>query len=145
MKSIVFILMLLSSNLLVFSQTGIRGKIINTNTGIPLSGAVLFLNNTTSQTISDNSGLYVFNNITPGEYTLTAEYVGFTVKEIQIKVSRNEIEKLDISLDQKDEQLQTVSLFSKINQQEESGARQREKKATNIINVISLPLSSDVL
>jgi CarboxypepD_reg-like domain/TonB-dependent Receptor Plug Domain len=122
---------------LVFSQASrVSGRLTGRNRE-PLAGAFIFLTNTSFKTVTDNEGKFVFEHIPPGEYTITAEYVGYTTVSRHFKLKEGEIEKIDFELETKGASLTEIKVFGKISQEEEAGARQREKKADNILNVIS--------
>jgi TonB-dependent receptor len=122
---------------LAFSQSsGIRGKLTGKNKE-PLAGAFISLNNTSIKTITDSNGYFILTHVPPGEYMITVEYVGYTTVSRHFKLKPDETEKLDFALDTKDASLAEIDVFGKISQEEEAGARQREKRANNILNVIS--------
>lgn len=86
----------------LYAQTGkITGKVINANSGQPLEGASLTLNDSTVR-VADQNGSYSFNKLQPGTYTVKCTYTGFQekiVEEILVKESENT--DINISLDSK--------------------------------------------
>lgn len=56
----------------------IAGKVTNAATGEPLAGVDVFIENTTLGSATDAEGDYFIINVPPGEYTVTASYVGYT-------------------------------------------------------------------
>ncbi len=69
--------------LFLFSQIKFSGQIADDATGAPLVGAHIHLDGLSSyQSISDNRGAFVFNNIPKGNYLVQVSYVGYqTYKE----------------------------------------------------------------
>ena len=69
-----------------FAQYRISGIITNSETGEPLPGANIVLQNTFLVTTSDADGVFSFNHVKQGKYTLVCSYVGFekAVREIEI-------------------------------------------------------------
>ena len=86
-----FTLLVLSSPILLFSQTGkIVGKVLDKESGEALIGANVLIEGTNLGAATDVSGDYVILNIPPGSYTITAKYIGFRDVRIEnIKVSVN--------------------------------------------------------
>lgn len=64
----------------------IKGNIIESESGLPLSGVNVYLENTAKGVLSNDSGVYMLHNITPGKYTLKASLMGYYpyVKEIEL-------------------------------------------------------------
>lgn len=122
----------------LFSQNGsITGKITTTESKQPLPGATVIIENTNYKTITDSKGIYLLNNIPPGEYSMIVSFTGFISYSKNFKLKENEAEKKDISLDEKTTRLTAVNVFTKINAEEETSSRTNERKANNIRNIIS--------
>ncbi|MGM7702002.1 carboxypeptidase regulatory-like domain-containing protein [Pseudalkalibacillus sp. Hm43] len=71
----------------------ISGSVSDT-AGNPVSGAVMevFFNNIlVASTTSDNNGTYIFNNLIPGAYTVSASKEGFGTETVGASVVENEI------------------------------------------------------
>jgi TonB-dependent receptor len=129
--------LLILIHLAVFSQTsGVKGKVTGNNRE-PLTGAFVHLANTSIKTVTDENGNYSLSHLSAGEYTLIVEYVGYTPMSRHLKLKEAETEKTDIELEQKGNHLAEVKVFGKISEEEDAGARQKEKRADNIVNVIS--------
>ena len=73
-------------NLAIYAQVTISGKIINHNQK-PIENAAIFLNPLNIATTSNSSGEYTFNNIKPGNYTVSVKLLGYKVlkKNIDLK------------------------------------------------------------
>ena len=64
-------------NLYLFGQDGhIRGQVVN-ELSEPLPGANIFIENTSSGTISDSLGNFSFDNLYPGSYIINVSYIGY--------------------------------------------------------------------
>lgn len=82
----------------VFAQrqmVTIEGTVLEKATKIPLPGATLFIEETRSGYISDESGRFKFS-IEKGNYTLTTSFVGYQSNKTKISAPGNQ--KLEISL-----------------------------------------------
>ena len=84
-----------------FSGGSISGNVANSSTGQPIIGAIISTN-IGVQTTTDNSGEYLFENISLGDYTLTVTaplYHSSTVENVT--VTAGETTTQDVSLDPK--------------------------------------------
>ncbi len=120
-----------------FPQSSISGRIFNVKTKVGIAGVTIALNNNNIAVISNANGEYSINNIVAGKYIITVSATGYNDVRTKIVLEENEKEIRDISLSEKITQLATVNVFSKINAEQESSSRSTEKKANNIINIIS--------
>ncbi len=123
----------------VFAQATFKGTLYNQGTRQKLSGAsVLFINSDGKalHSISDEDGEFKFKDVTPGNYMLEINYVGFKPYTQHVNLKDKKIE-LTISLVENVQVLSNVHVFTKINGEEESSSRSSEKNANNITNVIS--------
>jgi outer membrane receptor for ferrienterochelin and colicin len=85
-----------------FSQTSgkIAGKVIDKNTGQPLHGANVIIENTDLGAACDEDGEYFIINIYPGFYTVRFEMMGYEIIRIEeVRISVNRTYPLDASLE----------------------------------------------
>lgn len=92
--SIVYMLFLMAFP--VFAQYSISGKITDSQTGEPLPGANIIIENTLLATISGIDGSYSFQKLKPGKYTMKATFIGYSPLEKTVDISKNI--RLDIKL-----------------------------------------------
>ncbi len=80
------------SGILYAGTTGkIVGKVVDKQTGEPLPGAGVIIQETGQGTATDLDGSFVIINVAPGTYTLRASYVGYQdmiVKNVQVDADR---------------------------------------------------------
>jgi len=73
------------------AQSGkITGKVVDAETGEPLTGATVALKGTTRGSIVDLDGNYLLLNVAPGTYTLEARFIGYstlTVEEVIVRTN----------------------------------------------------------
>lgn len=136
--SALFILLVVNT----FSQTAtLKGKLLISKSSQSVAGVLIKLsnekNNKILTTFSDNEGNFVFINVPSGEYKLKENATSFSHYETHINLKDNQTKYLEIQLTEKINNLENVSVFSKINQENENASRLNEKNATNIINVVS--------
>jgi len=88
MRSILFIVLLLILGSDSFSQNGVlKGLITDAKNNEPIIGATIELEGTTTATVSDIDGTYIFEGLKPGIYTLVVSYLGYeTLRESEIEV-----------------------------------------------------------
>jgi len=97
---VVVILILFAHSFTIAGTTGkIMGVVLDKETGDPLPGINVYLEETTLGAASDIDGYYIINNILPGEYTVVFSAIGYqTQKSINVKVSVDFTTKLDAEL-----------------------------------------------
>ena len=80
MKKIIIVFSLLMGSISLFAQSAgiIKGKIVDKTTRQPLIGVNVIVVGTSIGTASDINGNYIISNLTPGTYSMTASYIGFT-------------------------------------------------------------------
>lgn len=88
MKRILFICLLQLLVYAAYGQFTISGKIID-ETGNPLPGANIILENTYHGTSTDLKGNFVFSKIRKGEYVLKITYIGYASVNKKVKVDAN--------------------------------------------------------
>ncbi len=85
---IVFLLFLAPSA----SPAGIYGSVTDSETGVPLTGANVMLDGTRLGTITDTEGSYFLQAVEPGNYSLSASFVGYRISRRKVKVSASDRE-----------------------------------------------------
>ncbi|HVW98481.1 MAG TPA: carboxypeptidase regulatory-like domain-containing protein [Mucilaginibacter sp.] len=83
------------------AQSTITGRVIGQTDTKPITGANVFLSNTTIASATINNGTFTLNNIKPGKYDLVITFVGFDTYSKTITVTNGNID------------LQTITLFPK--------------------------------
>ncbi len=133
---ILFVLILSSS---AMAQSGIlRGKITDAKTGEPLIGATVLFKGTQRGTTSDLDGLFSFNHLKPGTYTITAQYVSFSPKTIaNVKIYNGKVTVLNIRLNPVSLGLKEVIVKGKAVNRSEAAMLTMQKKSSNVIEGLS--------
>jgi TonB-dependent receptor len=122
----------------LFAQTAsIKGNVSDRITKDGLAGAYISLNNTPYKKAADDKGNFELTHLPPGEYDVTIDNVGYTTLTIHVKLSAGQVLALFPTLQQQGKALGEVTVFGKADREKEAGARDREKYAPNIMNVIS--------
>jgi len=133
-KSIILTIFLFTLVLGVFAQ-GIKGRVVDVNSGEPLVGATVTINKQTTFVKLD--GTYQFKKLSVGKYAVSVTYTGYTgeSKDIQIANS-NEIKVVDFNLSSTSVNLSSVTV-SASSKENDNSIRRLEKIADPIINILS--------
>lgn len=90
MKKPVFLLWLIFSSFLTFSQFSITGRVVDAETKEPLQAASVFAQNTTKGTITSNEGIYHLS-LDKGGYEISFSFTGYHSKTINVQGSRDSL------------------------------------------------------
>lgn len=125
----------------------IKGMVTDKNRE-PLVGATIEIENLKEYTISGLNGAFLFKNVTRGQYQIKVSYVGFKTKTVTVALNDTKsLVRLKIILNETTTSLKEVSISGKTEGNSVAKAVTREKRANNIINVISgqtIRLSPDI-
>ena len=72
-----------------FAQLSVRGIIRDKNSGKPLTGANINLENTFISTTSDDKGSYSFHLQKPGEYLMRISFMGFRTLTLDVRFTKD--------------------------------------------------------
>ncbi|QDO93014.1 TonB-dependent receptor [Formosa sediminum] len=98
MKQLLIALVFLTTAFNYAQDTGsIVGKLIDKEyNNEPLAFANILIKGTTNGTTSDMDGLYSFNNLEPGEYTLIYSFVGYETQQVPLTVISGKVTEANI-------------------------------------------------
>ena len=85
----------------------IRGRVVQGETGAAISGASVFITNTSRGTVSDSSGAFELLNVPDGSYDLIVSSIGFETQAYTYKAEQLPL-RLEVRLKPRVEELQTV-------------------------------------
>ena len=109
MKTVLLLPLALLFFIQATAQGLISGTVTDAETKLPLEGASVFAQNTTSGTITKNDGSYkIFLN--KGGYDLIVSYTGYLTKSIKVEASGNQV--FDVSLQKEDKSMSEVVIMS---------------------------------
>lgn len=134
MKNLLFILTLLLSSI-SFSQT--EGSIAGILTdkeynNEPLPFANVLIKGTTTGTTSDIDGLFKFENIETGNYTLVVSFVGYETQEITVQVEAAVVTKVNVALGISAASLSEVVITTTTKRESVAALLLEQKKAVEI-------------
>ncbi len=108
-KHIFAIILFCASN--VYAQHGkLQGNVVD-NKNTPITGVSIIIKNSSIGVTTNENGFFEIHNILKGTYTLRASSVGFTTKEITVKIKENKTTNLPkIKLIESNEQLNEITI-----------------------------------
>jgi hypothetical protein len=100
MKNLVFIVTLvISAFSFAQSTTTINGKLIDIESNnTPLVYASVVVKETGIETLTNEKGLFKFEDLQAGSYTLVYSFTGYETKEIKIEVESGKTNSIDLAL-----------------------------------------------
>ena len=103
MKNLLFCLVILYFTLFSLSIAGttgkIAGRILDKDSGDPVPGVNIYIENSSLGAASDGDGFYIINNIPPGYFDVVFSAIGYqNQKNTNVKVSADFTSNLDVQL-----------------------------------------------
>ena len=83
------ILLLALMPLGLMAQFSLSGNVYDKKTNQPLPGANIVLKNTVRTTVSNLNGVFVFDNLKEGKYTISISYIGYQLAEENVELKKN--------------------------------------------------------
>lgn len=115
MKKLVLSVLFLLQALFVFAQqpSGVTGKVLDNKTQKPLAKVIVSIQNTNLTQITNEAGLFVFNNVPEGQQLLQVKSFGYKDQFLQIEIIKNQIIDLGVVvLDEDQTSEQQLSLIT---------------------------------
>ena len=134
MKHIALVFTILLTFISQAQTTGnIAGKLIDKEfNNEPLPFANILIKGTTTGTTSDVDGLYRFDDLDPGSYTLVFSFVGYQTKEIQVDVVAGETVTLNVTMIASAASLDEVVIKTTAKKENEAALLLDQKKSVEI-------------
>lgn len=128
MKQLIIIFILLCTSLGFAQNTGlIVGKVLDKEfDNSPLLFANISIKGTGLETTTDQTGLFILENIEDGDYTLVCSFVGYETKELKVKVASGKSDDIKIALG--------ASTFSLADLASITSVVQKEDQTTSALN-----------
>jgi len=104
MRTLIYSLLLISTfSGFAIAQTNIgiiKGRILDSNKGKPIAGAIVYLADKNKECISDNAGSFFIDSLNIDQYTIVVQSVGYCMKTVNVKIdSIFPVINIDINLD----------------------------------------------
>jgi outer membrane receptor protein involved in Fe transport len=126
----------------IYAQSEATGKIAGTlvdaETGNPLIGANVFLENTTMGAASDLDGNYIILNVPVRSYTLIVNNVGYVDTKItNVEVKKNDVVKIDVAVKSEIMVSETITVEAKALKNTEASLLKDRQKAIAVSDAVS--------
>ncbi len=117
----------------------IKGRITDSETHKPISGAAVSIVGTNIITVSDAGGNYLFNNLKPGDYTIMVSYMGYknSVPTTKTLGTADTNITVDFNLYPSVIQVNEVVVNATQNKESNASARSDERISPNVVSIIS--------
>ncbi len=89
MKKLVLIAGFILIQVTLYAQFNIQGRVTDKESGDPLPGAHVQVENTFNTAVTDAEGNYQLTGLRSGKYTLKSSFVGFKTESITCKITRD--------------------------------------------------------
>lgn len=134
MRIFTLLFLMFSTTIMYAQNTGsIVGKLIDKELNDdPLPFANVLIKGTTIGTTSDFDGLYDFENLSPGSYTLQFSFVGYETQEITVTVEAGKITKVNVPMAASAASLDEVLITTTTKRESEVALLLEQKKALEI-------------
>jgi hypothetical protein len=112
-KSILFLLGCLLLSTAIFAQNtgGVRGTILDVETGEPIPFIPIFLNDGSQyNALSADDGFYTISNVVPGTYSLNCRLMGYDSLSMDVTIEAGKIQNINVTLQPSSEQIGPVEV-----------------------------------
>lgn len=132
-KLLVLFTILISVSTFAQNMGSIKGKLTDKEyNNEPLAFANVLIKGTTKGTTSDFDGLYFFDNIDSGTYTLVFSFVGYETKEVTVTVTSGKTEEVNVAMNASAASLDEVVVTTTTKRESETALLLEQKKAVVI-------------
>lgn len=115
------------------SPASIAGKLIDKEyNDEPLAFGNVLIKGTTIGTTSDTDGVYGFNNLDDGSYTLIYSFVGYETQEFEVTVAAGKTASLDVAMVASSASLDEIVITTTTRKESEAALLMDQKKAIEI-------------
>ena len=115
----------------------IKGIISDKQSGDPVAGAIVMLDNTSYGAVTGLDGTYTLKNVPVGEYALTVKYTSYKTFNTHISVKDDQPLTVNAMIESSSSLLNEVTVNAKLKTGSDEEARNLEKNATQVMNVMS--------
>ncbi len=116
----------------------ISGKLVDAQTGEPLIGANVYLENTVLGAATDLDGVYLIPNVPEGEYLLVVSNVGYTETKVSgVKVTGTEVTRIDLAIHSEILTTETITVEARSLKNNDASLLRDRQKSNAISDAIS--------
>ena len=111
LRLLLFIFISLSPFTLTAQGFSVAGSVTDVQSGLPLTGASVFCQNTTLGTVTNTEGRFRMQ-LPDGGYDLVISFNGYETQSLRINASTEGLQSIDVKLKMKDRSLEAVSIVA---------------------------------
>lgn len=128
-----FLLLFITSPLVVWSQSGSIRGVVKTSDGNPAEFVNIAIEGTSKGDIADKNGKFDIRNIAPGNYILIASFIGLENTQQSVEVKAGEVTTVDFILKENTQQLEEVIISGRatLNKEDNYVAKMPLRKMEN--------------
>ncbi len=141
MKNFMYTILLLflfsNGNFSLYAQTSsatIRGIVKDAESNEELVGATIYIQSVNKGQATDDRGRFVLNELSQGEYTLIASFIGYESQSIKVILKENEFKNIEIKLEPDINKLDEITVTAKT----EARQIKEEGMPVTVINMSNL-------
>ena len=136
--SSLYLLLMVSANVLAQNTGKISGTVVDSQLGEPLIGVNVVIEDAIKGTATDIDGRFTIRNVEPGTYTLVVSYLSFATQMItNVVVENGETLSLDIVLQEETEFLDEIVVTAEVVKSGEAGLLAIQRKSIPVQDGIS--------
>lgn len=134
MKKIILLFTLLITVFTYAQNTGsVSGKLTDKEyNNEPLAFANVLIKGTTKGTTSDFDGLYAFNDLEVGNYTLIFSFVGYETQEIAVTIASGKVIEVNLAMNASAASLDEIVITTTTTRESETALLTEQRKAVEI-------------
>jgi outer membrane receptor protein involved in Fe transport len=138
-QTIFVLILLLTASSYALAQNGIiQGKVVDQETGEPLSRASILIEGTKLGAYSDVKGSFRITKVPAGKYAVRVTYIGYQTKKVQnVVVNADKTTKLDISLPLEKKSTEEVVVTAQRSYDNSAANLNRRKNASQVSDGVS--------
>lgn len=147
MNRFLSILIFLLAATIASNAATITGRVAEEGTGELLAGCTVIIKELNKGTMTGLDGSYQFKDVPAGNYTISVTLISYTTVNQSVSLKENDNVNIDFQLESVSTSLNEVTVVSKRDKSSDLSARNSERMANQVINVVSaksIELSPDL-
>jgi len=107
-----YIIQIIFTSTLIYSQFTISGVVVESGSGKPMEAANVFLSETTYGSTTDKHGNFILNNIVDGKYSIVVSVIGYETAVIQFRTLIKKDIEFNFELKQKPLEMSEINVIA---------------------------------
>ncbi len=136
MRKLLFLFLLMPLAAFGQQRGSVRGIVTDAATGEPIIGTTIIVEGTTLGTYSDAAGEFTISNITPGNISIIATYLGYEIFRQDIAVRGGEEHVVQVALKSEGVAIQDVVITAQIDHESENVILGQQREAVAAVQTV---------